>query len=75
MVVLSKDSAMTFANLRIMTTKKNRQQTEEDVNDFINSMTDTELLHWKRISEQSGKNYIHVLRSFAYSVVELRMID
>lgn len=75
MVVLSKDSAMTFANLRIMTTKKIRQQTEEDVNDFINSMTDTELLHWKRISEQSGKNYIHVLRSFAYSVVELRMID
>ena len=38
-----------------MTTKKIRQQTEEDVNDFINSMTDTELLHWKRISEQSGK--------------------
>lgn len=58
-----------------MTTKKIRQQTEEDVNDFINSMTDTELLHWKRISEQSGKNYIHVLQSFAYTVVELRMID
>ena len=75
MVVLSKDSAMTFANLRIMTTKKNRQQTEEDVNDIINYMTDTELLHRKRISEKSGKKYIHVSRSFAYTVIELRMID
>lgn len=75
MVVLSKDSAMTFANLRIMTTKKNRQQTEEDVNDIINYMTDTELLHRKRISEKSGKKYIHVSRSFAYTVIEPRMID
>lgn len=66
---------MTFANLRIMTTKKNRQQTEEDVNDIINYMTDTELLHRKRISEKSGKKYIHVSRSFAYTVIEPRMID
>lgn len=50
--------------------KNNRQLIEEEINDVINSMSDAELLHWKRFSERTGKNYIHILRGFAYTVVD-----